>query len=124
MKTTRTQRNNNFIEQKQWFYLPCKCVLHFQWLIPLHEVVVLEKVARSLLSANCWIRGIKTHRFPWYLTLVSANHASINPGRESMTSRRNYHIFIIVVDYCMRLVMEKHLDSGFTVIPAKSRRVN
>ena len=24
-------------------------------------------------------RGIKTYRFPWYLTLVSANHASSNP---------------------------------------------
>ena len=26
-------------------------------------------------------RGIKTYRFPWYLTLVSANHASSNPGQ-------------------------------------------
>ena len=33
-----------------------------------------------LVSANRWLRGINTYRFPWYLTLVSANHASSNPG--------------------------------------------
>ena len=33
-----------------------------------------------MVSANRWLRGIKTNRFPWYLTLVSANHASSNPG--------------------------------------------
>ena len=40
-------------------------------------------VARSLVSANRWLRGIKTYRFPWYLTLVSTNHASSNPGLEN-----------------------------------------
>ena len=40
----------------------------------------LGLVARSLVSANCWLRGIKMYRFPWYLTLVSTNHASSNPG--------------------------------------------
>ena len=38
-------------------------------------------VVRSLVSANRWLKGIKTYRFPWYLTLVSANHASSNPGQ-------------------------------------------
>ena len=38
-------------------------------------------VAQRLVSANRWLRGIKTYRFPWYLTLVSANHASSNPGQ-------------------------------------------
>ena len=38
-------------------------------------------VVRNLVSANRWLRGIKTYRFPWYLTLVSANHASSNPGQ-------------------------------------------
>ena len=38
-------------------------------------------VVRSLVSANRWLRAIKTYRFPWYLTLVSTNHASSNPGR-------------------------------------------
>ena len=38
-------------------------------------------VARILVSANRWLRGIKTYRFPWYLTPVSANHASNNPGQ-------------------------------------------
>ena len=38
-------------------------------------------VVRSLVSANRWLRGIKTYRFPWYLTLVSTNHASSNPAQ-------------------------------------------
>ena len=38
-------------------------------------------VVRSLVSANRWLRGIKIYRFPWYLTLVSAHHASSNPGQ-------------------------------------------
>ena len=33
-----------------------------------------------LVSANRWLRGIKMYRFPWYLTLVSTNRASSNPG--------------------------------------------
>ena len=41
---------------------------------------VQRPVARSLVSANRWLRGIKSYRFPWYLTLVSANHDSSNPG--------------------------------------------
>ena len=40
----------------------------------------LGLVARSLVSANRWLRGIKRYRFPWYLTLVSINRASRNPG--------------------------------------------
>ena len=46
----------------------------------------LGPVARSLVSANRWLRGIKIYRFPWYLTLVSTNHASSNPG---LTARRS-----------------------------------
>ena len=37
-------------------------------------------VVRSLVSANRWLRGMKSYTFQWYLTLVSANHASSNPG--------------------------------------------
>ena len=44
----------------------------------------LGPVARSLVSTNRWLRGIKMYRFPWYLTLVSTNHASSNPGLVSM----------------------------------------
>ena len=44
----------------------------------------LGPVVRSLVSANRWLRAIKTYRFPWYLTLVSTNHASSNPGLETM----------------------------------------
>ena len=39
---------------------------------------LLGPVAQSLVSANRWLRGIRTKRFPWYLTPVSANHASSN----------------------------------------------
>ena len=38
-------------------------------------------VAGSLVSANRLLRVIKTYRFPWYITLVSANHASGNLGQ-------------------------------------------
>ena len=31
-----------------------------------------------MVSANHWLRGIKTYRLLWYLTRVSANHASSN----------------------------------------------
>ena len=44
------------------------------------SLMTLGPVARSLVSANHWLRGIKMYRFPWYLTLVSTNHASSNPG--------------------------------------------
>ena len=43
---------------------------------------VLGPVAQSLVGANRWLRGIKMYRFPWYLTLVSTNHASSNPGQD------------------------------------------
>ena len=46
------------------------------------EVIKQGPVARSLVSANRWLRGIKMYRFPWYLTLVSTNHASSNPGQD------------------------------------------
>ena len=47
----------------------------------------LGLIVRSLVSTNSWLRGIKTYRFPWYLTLVSANHASSNPGHYQFCHR-------------------------------------
>ena len=44
--------------------------------LPIHH----GPVARSLVSAIRWLRGIKTNRFPWFLMPVSANRASSNPG--------------------------------------------
>ena len=32
------------------------------------------------------------------------------------------YLFVIVVDYCMKLTMEKHPDIGFTIKPARSKR--
>ena len=49
-------------------------------------------VARSLVSANRWLRGIKMYRFPWYLTLVSTNHASSNPGQINLYPVDKYMI--------------------------------
>ena len=54
-------------------------------------------VARSLVSANRWLRGIKMYRFPWYLTLVSTNHASSNPGQVRFSAEQ----FIIVFCFCL-----------------------
>ena len=42
----------------------------------------LGPVARSLVNGNRWLRGFKVYRVPWYLTLVSTNHASSNPGQD------------------------------------------
>ena len=54
---------------------------HSDWLVFGQNFTVQGPIARSLVSANRWLRGIKTYRFPWYLSLVIANHASSNPGR-------------------------------------------
>ena len=53
----------------------------------------LGPVARSLVSANRWLRGIKMYRFPWYLTLVSINHASSNPGQSIVAKFKEYVYF-------------------------------
>ena len=48
-------------------------------------MIVLTTSGRLLeacmVSANRWLRGSKNYRFPWYLSLVSANHPSNNPGQ-------------------------------------------
>ena len=38
---------------------------------------------KDLVSANRWLRGIRTYSFPWYLTPVSANDASSNRPQRS-----------------------------------------
>jgi len=50
------------------------------------KLLHLGPVVRSLVSANRWLRAIKTCKFPWYLTLVSTNHASSNPGLYCMVN--------------------------------------
>ena len=52
-------------------------------------------VTRSLVSANRWLRGIKMYRFPWYLTLVSTNHASSNPGQTVRLTNQKQRTFCI-----------------------------
>ena len=54
---------------------------------------VRGSVARSPVSANRWLRGIKTNRFPWYLTLVNPNHASSNPGQFTNNRSRFANVF-------------------------------
>ena len=59
----------------------CKCCKYSAQLIVQKYIAIPQgPVARILVSANRWLRGIKTYRFPWYLTPVSDNHASNNPG--------------------------------------------
>ena len=65
-------------------------------------------VARSLVSANRWLRGIKMYRFPWYLTLVSTNHASSNPG---LVCNRGRTYMSLHANQCLNCI--GHLHLGF-----------
>ena len=40
-----------------------------------------EPVARSMVSANHWLRNIEIHTFLWQLTLVSVTHVYSNSGQ-------------------------------------------
>ena len=64
-----------------------KLQAHACILLVISHILHQGPVVRSLVSANRWLRGIKTYRFPWYLTLVSAKHASSNPG-QSISNQR------------------------------------
>ena len=50
----------------------------------------LGPVARSLVSANRWLRDINSYRFPWYLSLVSTYHASSNRGLKANGYPENF----------------------------------
>ena len=69
----------------------------------------LGPVARSLVSANRWLRGIKMYRFPWYLTLVSTNHASSNLGLGMTKHCRNHRI------HWQKKIDFSYSDSGGTL---------
>ena len=56
---------------------------------PLQRVTILSQVARSLVSVNLWLFGIKIYRFSWYVTWVSANHASSNSAQNVWDVRRD-----------------------------------
>ena len=43
-------------------------------------IPIWGRLLESWLALSRWLRGMKMYRFPWYLTLVSTNHASSNPG--------------------------------------------
>ena len=64
------------------------------------DLVSQGPVAQSLVSASRWLRGIKTYRFPWYLTLVGANHASSNPGQYVTLGTRT-HVTVWLVDWVL-----------------------
>ena len=40
-----------------------------------HFANIQGLLARCMVSADHWLRGIETDTFQWQLTLVSANHA-------------------------------------------------
>ena len=68
----------------------------WQCRLPANPDLEQGPVVRSLVSANRWLRGIKMYRFPWYLTLVSTNHASSNPGQNVALWRRLFDQKIIM----------------------------
>ena len=70
------------------------------------SAIHLGLVARSLVSTNRWLRGIKMYRFPWYLTLVSTNHASSNPGLLNLYPLDN------AIDFRNTYLSESNLSSG------------
>ena len=47
------------------------------------------RVAQSLVRTNRWLRGNKTYRFPWYLTLALFQ-ASINGSYEHSSFIKKY----------------------------------
>ena len=67
-------------------------------------------VARKLVSANRWLRGVKTYRFPWYLTQVSFNHASSNPGQGAILWPLLFTLYIAPLQDVIR---SHGLDSMF-----------
>ena len=88
---------NMFHFNKSWFWKSeTLCTLCYK----MEKLQINSKdlglVAGSLVSANCWLRGIKTFWFPWYLTAVSANHASSNPVLEAYTMYLRIFIFFIL----------------------------
>ena len=87
------------------------------------QVDNLGPVARSLVSPNPrWLKGIKTCRFLWYITLVSANHDSSNPGlrfglENSECSLRQFHFKDLVpvvqtIDSAIRRINHYPLDNS------------
>ena len=51
------------------------------------------------------------------------NQNGFREGRCTTSHILAPYLFIIKVDYCMRLALKKHQDIGFTLTPARSRRV-
>ena len=68
-----------------------------------------------MVSANHWFRGIKTYRLSWYLTRVSANHASSNWAQADISSclnvqyvdLMNVHVECVQQRIALRLVRKK-----------------
>ena len=52
--------------------------------------ISLGILAKSMVSASQWLRGIETYTILWYLTLVSANYASRNSS-VILTIRYAFH---------------------------------
>ena len=84
---------NLFIDSSNWSFVSRLCHMWISTFRPLYcwsstdygvdwqcinKSSALGWVARSMVSANHWLRGIKTYRLSWYLTRVIANHASSN----------------------------------------------
>ena len=87
----------------------------------LYRFIDQGPVARSLVSANRWLRGIKMYRFPWYLTLVSTNHASSNPGQINQSIQRITQLFPVIL---IRWILIYPLDSVIQLLKNRGLVIN
>ena len=98
----------------QWINITkTNCVIQWIEIYPVNSAIQLLNnwgqgpVARSLVSANRWLRGIKMYRFPWYLTLVSTNHASSNPGQVDKSYYNNNYNIVKIYTFNNSVVISK-----------------
>ena len=106
---TTTAAASDWCWIKCWMYVETVCRPHQSTNLPKGTFKNQGPVVRSLVSANRWLRGMKSYTFPWYLTLVSANHASSNPGQITRT------LFQIHQDQESYFHVNELIDAMFTV---------
>lgn len=63
-----------------------------------------EPVARSMFSANQWLRDIETYTFLWYLTLVIASYASKDSGQTDKKTDEKLNLIVM---------MRQNVNNGF-----------
>ena len=61
------------------------------------KITQLGPVARRLVSAKRWLKDITAYRFPWYLTLDSANQPSSNLGLACHLAFKVKHMYVSII---------------------------